>query len=129
MSKLVLSFAIVALPLSACTTPASTSSHAGTGAVVGAAAGAGLAAVTGRSVLAGAAVGAVAGAGAGVLLSEVDRSRPIEGDVREGVCTRPDAEEGRSVPGMTGATWADLDGDGCVDGYVYNGRYYKDAPQ
>jgi hypothetical protein len=85
--------------------------------------------VTGRSVLAGAAVGAVAGAGAGVLLSQVDRSRPIDGDVRDGVCTHPEAQEGRSVPGVTGATWADADGDGCVDGYVCNGRYYQEVPQ
>jgi hypothetical protein len=128
MNKLVLALAAGTLPLTACaTTDGSTTSQAAVGAAVGAAAGAGLAAVTGRNLLAGAALGAVAGAGAGVLISEVDRTRPIEGDVQEGVCTRRDVAAGSSVPGILGAQWADVDGDGCVDGYVQNGRYYQNT--
>ncbi len=123
MKGFALAAVMAALPLSACaSTNASGTSQGAIGAAIGAATGAGLAVATGRSPLAGAVVGAVAGAGAGVLISEVDRSRPIEGDIREGVCTRREVSPGSSVAGIAGASWADLDGDGCVDGYLQNGR-------
>ena len=32
---------------------------------------------------------------------------------------------GAAVGGMAGAVWADRDNDGRVDGYVYNGQYYR----
>jgi surface antigen len=128
MKKFALALMTGALSLSACTTTdGSTTSQGAIGAAIGAAAGAGLAAATGRSPLVGAVAGAVAGGGAGVLISEIDRSRPIEGDIREGVCTRRDVSPGSPVPNIAGAAWEDLDGDGCVDGYVQNGRYYQDT--
>ena len=35
---------------------------------------------------------------------------------------------GAVVAAMPGAIWADRDGDGRVDGYMYNGQYYAGAP-
>jgi hypothetical protein len=43
-------------------------------------------------------------------------------------CVSETPEEGTSVSGMLGAVWADLDGNGCSDGYVWSGRYYRGAP-
>lgn len=82
-----------AIPLAACTTPAENSTLAtvGTGAAIGAAGGAGVAAIAGGDLLTGAAIGAAVG-------------------------------------GLAGAVWADRDGDGRTDGYVYNGQYYEGAP-
>lgn len=63
---------------------------------------------------AGAGVGAVGGAGAGALINGVS---PLEG-----------ALAGAVVGGIAGAIWADQNNDGCVDGYVREGRYYQGAP-
>ena len=124
MDKFGLALGALALSLSACSSTGSTSSNAGIGAALGAAAGAGIAAATGSNVLVGAAVGGVAGAGAGVLLSEVDREK-TRGDKIAGACAQPDLSVGSSVPGKRGAAWADLDLNGCVDGYIEDGRYYQ----
>jgi hypothetical protein len=35
---------------------------------------------------------------------------------------------GAAVGGVGGAVWADANNDGCVDGYVREGRYYEGAP-
>jgi hypothetical protein len=82
-----------ALPLAACTsTPDdSTLATVGTGAAIGAAGGAGVAAIAGGDLLTGAAIGAAVG-------------------------------------GLAGAVWADRNGDGRADGYVYNGQYYEGEP-
>jgi len=82
-----------ALPLAACTSTYDDSSLAtvGTGAAIGAAGGAGVAAIAGENLLLGAAIGAAVG-------------------------------------GLAGAVWADRNGDGRADGYVYNGQYYEGEP-
>lgn len=93
MNKSVITLlAAAALPLSACaSTNDDTLASAGTGAAIGAAGGAGIAAVTGGDLLTGAAIGAAVG-------------------------------------GLAGAVWADRNGDGRADGYVYNGQYYEGEP-
>ena len=85
--------ATAALPLAACTTANddSTLATVGTGAAIGAAGGAGVAAIAGGDLLTGAAIGAAVG-------------------------------------GLAGAVWADRNGDGRADGYVYNGQYYEGEP-
>ena len=82
-----------ALPLAACTSTTDDSDLAtiGTGAAIGAAGGAGVAAIAGGDLLTGAAIGAAVG-------------------------------------GLAGAVWADRNGDGRADGYVYNGQYYEGEP-
>ena len=62
----------------------------------------------------GAAVGAAGGAGAGALIGGLG--------VLEG------AAIGAVVGGIAGAVWADRNNDGCVDGYVREGRYYEGGP-
>ena len=62
----------------------------------------------------GAGVGAAAGAGAGAVIGGVS---PLEGAIA-----------GAIVGGIAGAVWADRNNDGCVDGYVREGRYYQGAP-
>ena len=62
----------------------------------------------------GAGVGAVAGAGAGAVIGGIS---PLQG-----------ALAGAVVGGLAGAVWADQNNDGCVDGYVREGRYYQGAP-
>ena len=69
----------------------STLATVGTGAAIGAAGGAGVAAIAGGDLLTGAAIGAAVG-------------------------------------GLAGAVWADRNGDGRADGYVYNGQYYEGEP-
>jgi hypothetical protein len=84
--------AAAALPLAACTTTEDdTLATVGTGAAIGAAGGAGVAAIAGGDLLTGAAIGAAVG-------------------------------------GLAGAVWADRNGDGRADGYVYNGQYYEGEP-
>lgn len=63
----------------------------------------------------GAAVGAAGGAGVGAVVGGVS---PLTG-----------ALVGAVVGGLAGAVWADRNNDGCVDGYVREGRYYEGAPQ
>lgn len=62
----------------------------------------------------GAAVGGVGGAGVGAVVGGIN---PLEG-----------AAIGAVVGGLAGAIWADRNNDGCVDGYVREGRYYEGAP-
>lgn len=90
---LLMLFAAGALPLAACNTTSgdSTLATAGTGAALGAAGGAGVAALAGGDLLTGAVIGAAVG-------------------------------------GVAGAVWADANNDGCVDGYMREGRYYQGAP-
>ena len=84
--------AAAALPLSACNTTSDEDlATIGTGAAIGAAGGAGVAAIAGGDLLTGAAIGAAVG-------------------------------------GLAGAVWADRNGDGRADGYVYNGQYYEGEP-
>jgi hypothetical protein len=68
----------------------------------------------GNSALTGAGVGAAAGVGVGALAGGVGL---LEG-----------ALIGAAVGGLAGAIWADSNNDGCVDGYVREGRYYEGAP-
>lgn len=94
MNKAMISLlAAASLPLAACASTAddSTLATVGTGAAIGAAGGAGVAALAGGDLLTGAAIGAAVG-------------------------------------GLAGAVWADRNGDGRADGYVYNGQYYEGAP-
>ena len=92
VNKAVILLAAAALPLGACaSTNDDTLASAGTGAAIGAAGGAGIAAVAGGDLLTGAAIGAAVG-------------------------------------GLAGAVWADRNGDGRADGYVYNGQYYEGEP-
>jgi hypothetical protein len=62
----------------------------------------------------GAAIGAAGGAGVGAVVGGVSA---LEG-----------ALAGAVVGGLAGAIWADRNNDGCVDGYVREGRYYEGAP-
>lgn len=62
----------------------------------------------------GAAVGAAGGAGVGAVVG--------------GLGTLEGAAIGAVVGGLAGAVWADRNNDGCVDGYVREGRYYEGAP-
>jgi len=92
VNKAVILLAAAALPLGACaSTNDDTLASAGTGAAIGAAGGAGVAAIAGGDLLTGAAIGAAVG-------------------------------------GLAGAVWADRNGDGRADGYVYNGQYYEGEP-
>lgn len=68
----------------------------------------------GGSAATGAGVGALAGAGLGAVVGGIN---PLEG-----------ALLGAAVGGIGGAVWADQNNDGCVDGYVREGRYYPGAP-
>jgi uncharacterized membrane protein len=63
----------------------------------------------------GAAVGAAGGAGVGAIVGGIN---PLQG-----------AAIGAVVGGLAGAVWADRNNDGCVDGYVREGRYYEGTPQ
>jgi len=66
----------------------------------------------GGTALTGAGIGGVGGAAVGA----------IAGNVLAG------AVLGAAVGGLAGAVWADHNNDGCVDGYVREGRYYEGAP-
>ena len=68
----------------------------------------------GTTALTGAGLGAAAGAGVGAVASGVG--------VLEGALV------GAAVGGLAGAVWADSNNDGCVDGYMREGRYYQGAP-
>jgi len=66
----------------------------------------------GNTALTGAAVGGVAGAAIGAAAGG-----PLAGLLI-----------GAAVGGLGGAVWADANNDGCVDGYVREGRYYEGMP-
>jgi Glycine zipper len=66
------------------------------------------------TALTGAAVGGATGAGVGALVN--------------GVSTLEGALVGAAVGGIAGAVWADSNNDGCVDGYMREGRYYEGQP-
>jgi len=66
----------------------------------------------GGTALSGAGVGGVGGAVVGALAGNVLAGAVI----------------GAAVGGLAGAVWADHNNDGCVDGYVREGRYYEGEP-
>jgi len=149
-----------------------TLASAGTGAAIGAAGGAGVAALAGGDLLTGAVIGAAVGGVAGAVWADSNNDGRVDGYVREGHYysgapegytsagyTRECRSVGRSavtgaaiggvagtvigaaaggpltgllvgsaVGGLGGAVWADANNDGCVDGYVREGRYYEGAP-
>jgi hypothetical protein len=87
MKRAVLSLmAVSALPLAACTTPADndTLASAGTGAAIGAAGGAGVAAVAGGDLLTGAAIGAAVGGLAGAVWADRNNDGRADGYVYNG---------------------------------------------
>jgi hypothetical protein len=172
--------AAAALPLGACasTYGNDTLAGAGTGAAIGAAGGAGVAALAGGDLLTGALIGGAVGGVAGAVWADRDRDGRVDGYVREGQYYEgapagydPSARYesaaapsncrsvagtaatgaavgaaggaivgalaggplagaliGAAVGGVGGAVWADANNDGCVDGYVREGRYYEGAP-
>lgn len=67
----------------------------------------------GGTALTGAGIGGVGGAAVGALTG---------GSLLAG------AVIGAAVGGIAGAIWADHNNDGCVDGYVREGRYYEGEP-
>jgi len=67
----------------------------------------------GQTALTGAGVGGVGGAAVGALTG---------GSLLAG------AVIGAAIGGVAGAVWADHNNDGCVDGYVREGRYYAGEP-
>ena len=168
--------ATVALPLGACTNMNNdrTLASAGTGAAIGAAGGAGVAAIAGGDLLTGAVIGAAVGGVAGAVWADRDNDGRADGYYRDGqyyagdpgryesAATAPRCRSvgntaltgagvgaaaglgvgalasgvgllegalvGAAVGGIAGAIWADSNNDGCVDGYVREGRYYDGAP-
>ncbi|WP_216822163.1 hypothetical protein [Novosphingobium sp. TH158] len=69
------------------------------------------------SVAGSAATGAAVGAATGLGVGAVTDASLFEGAV-----------VGAVVGGLAGAIWADSNNDGCVDGYMRDGRYYQGAP-
>ena len=166
--------AAASLPLAACTSTTTndrTLASAGTGAALGAAGGAGIAAVTGGDLLTGAAIGAAVGGLAGAVWADrnndgradgytyqgqyyegapttqqtANRCRNVLGTALTtgaagaavgagagaligGLSVLEGAAIGAAVGGLGGAVWADANNDGCVDGYMREGRYYEGAP-
>lgn len=86
MKKAFVLLAAAALPLGACTSynNDSTLASAGTGAAIGAAGGAGVAAIAGGDLLTGAVIGAAVGGLAGAVWSDRDRDGRADGYVYEG---------------------------------------------
>ena len=52
----------------------------------------------------------------------------VAGGFIPGISTLEGAVIGAAVGGLAGAIWADHNNDGCVDGYVREGRYYSGSP-
>jgi hypothetical protein len=150
---LVCTLMAAALPLAACDTTGyndnSTLRSVGTGAAIGGALGAGAgAAIGGLSILEGAAIGAAVGGLAGAVWADRNNDgrtdgyeyngqyyegvpagyRPAAGCGPVGGTWTAPAAVGTAVPGLPGATWADVNNDGCVDGYTREGAYYSGAP-
>ncbi len=142
-----------ALPLAACDTYGYNNDNTalrsvGTGAAVGAAAGAGVSAIAGTDLLTSAAIGAAVGGLAGAVWADRNNDGRADGYVYNGqyyegapAGYRPaaacgpvggtyagPASVGTAVPGLPGATWADVNNDGCADGYYREGSYYSGAP-
>ena len=150
MKRAILSLmAGAALPLAACTTTEDdTLASAGTGAAIGAAGGAGVAAIAGGDLLTGAVIGAAVGGLAGAVWADRNNDGQADGYVYNGQyyegapggtyqnasATRCGPSVGRSaatgaaVGGIAGAIWADANNDGCADGYVREGQYYSGSP-
>lgn len=162
--------AVASLPLAACTSTNNdrTLASAGTGAAIGAAGGAGVAAIAGGDLLTGAAIGAAVGGLAGAVWADrnndgradgytyqgqyyegvpsaANRCRNVLGTALTtgaagaavgagagaligGLSVLEGAAIGAAVGGLGGAVWADANNDGCVDGYMREGRYYEGAP-
>ena len=118
------------------------------GAAYGAAGGAALGAIVpGVSVAEGAVAAAAAGGLAGGVWADRNNDGYVDGYVQNGqyYAGTPQgynptlrrvasgavggAVLGAAVGGLAGAVWADNNGDGQTDGYVYNGQYYAGAPQ
>ena len=181
-SKILILLGAAALPLSACTSMDAngnrTLATAGTGAAIGAAGGAGIAAVTGGDLLTGALIGGAVGGIAGAVWADRDNDGRADGYYRDGqyyagspssgtqyasassspnrcrsvvgsagvgagvgaatgagvgavvngVGVLEGALIGAAVGGIAGAVWADANNDGCVDGYMREGRYYEGGP-
>ena len=168
--------AAAALPLSACTNMSNdrTLASVGTGAAVGAAGGAGIAAIAGGDLLTGALIGGAVGGIAGAVWADRDNDGRADGYYRDGqyyagepgqyqsAAAAPQCRSvggsaltgagvgaaaglgvgalasgvgllegalvGAAVGGLAGAIWADSNNDGCVDGYMREGRYYSGGP-
>lgn len=170
--------AAASMPLAACaSTNNDTLASAGTGAAVGAAGGAGVAALAGGDLLTGAVIGAAVGGVAGAVWADRDNDGRADGYYRDGqyyagspseyqsaaaapaprdcrsvggtaltgagigaaggaalgavtsgVSVLGGALVGAAVGGLAGAVWADANNDGCVDGYMREGRYYEGEP-
>ena len=163
------------MPLAACTSTYDnnrTLASAGTGAAIGAAGGAGIAAATGGDLLTGAAIGAAVGGLAGAVWADRNNDGRADGYTYQGqyyegapaghqhaatncrnvlgtalttgaagaavgagagaliggLSVLEGAAIGAAVGGLGGAVWADANNDGCVDGYMREGRYYQGAP-
>lgn len=86
MKKSMILLAAAALPLGACSTydTDDTLASAGTGAAIGAAGGAGVAAIAGGDILTGAAIGAAAGGLAGAVWADQNRDGRADGYVYQG---------------------------------------------
>ena len=86
MNKAVISLlAAAALPLASCaSTQDDTLASAGTGAAIGAAGGAGVAAIAGGDLLTGAVIGAAVGGLAGAVWADSNNDGCVDGYVREG---------------------------------------------
>jgi len=164
--------AAASLPLAACTNYNDrTLASAGTGAAIGAAGGAGVAAIAGGDLLTGAAIGAAVGGLAGAVWADRNNDGRADGYTYQGqyyegapanyqqarncrnvlgtalttgaagaavgagagaliggLSVLEGAAIGAAVGGLGGAVWADANNDGCVDGYMREGRYYQGAP-
>jgi hypothetical protein len=169
--------AAAAMPLAGCASTYGDDpfAYARTGAAIGAAGGAGVAALAGGDLLTGAIIGGAVGGIAGAVWADRDRDGRVDGYVREGQyyegapagydpnyqsAAAPECRSvagtaatgaavgaaggavvgalaggplagaliGAAVGGVGGAVWADANNDGCVDGYVREGRYYEGAP-
>jgi len=175
MKNLILTAVVLtSVPLAACASMDNdrTLASAGTGAAIGAAGGAGVAAIAGGDLLTGAVIGAAVGGIAGAVWADHNNDGYADGYVYQGqyyagapagyrqarncpsvggtalragavgaavgagagalvngLSVLEGAVIGAAVGGLGGAVWADANNDGCVDGYMREGRYYEGTPQ